>query len=47
MLLSASFVVAAYAEINVFFLFPDSTLSVLDFAILDGYIHEVCECVRA
>lgn len=38
MLFSASFAVAAYAEKNLFFPFPNSTLSVLDTAILDGNI---------
>lgn len=38
MLFCASFVVANYAEINLFFLFPDSTFSVLNIAILDGFI---------
>lgn len=38
MLFTASFVVATYAEINLFFLFPDSTFSVLDIAILDSCV---------
>lgn len=47
MLLSASFVGATYADTYLFFLFPDSSLSVIDNATLYGYIHEACKYFRA
>lgn len=47
MLVSASFVGTTYVETNLFFLFPDSSLSVLDNATLYGYIHEACAYFRA
>lgn len=43
MLFSAIFVGATYAEIILFFIFPDSSLSVLDNATPYGYVHEACK----
>jgi len=47
MLVGASFVGATHAKTNLFFLFPDSSLSVLDNASLYGYTHEPFKYFRA